>query len=277
MKILFGHHGLRGDLAINLPAIEAVAKANPGMLIDLPINKQFADMAPLFLNHPYINSVLITDEYEKFPSDKDKEVLFKRKYNHVLNPMARHKKDDWWRIMHQTAAVLYDYSENDETLTPDQQQINLVKWFDVEKQEKTVCFAPFAGHAYNKNNDKMLKIEKANIIAEYLADKGYRIIHLGGPGEPCLDWVSCVQPKSYFDSVKCMLGSDLLIHADTGMGWIASGYQHKQLGLYGHRYYGKDCVKNIQPVNPNAAYLDAEMVNDIPNGEIFAAIDKLLS
>lgn len=278
MSLLCGHHGLRGDLAINIPAINRIFRQYPDIMIDMPIHRQFADMAPLFLNHPTINSVVITDEYEHFPNDKDRDMIKQRRYTHILNPMARHKRDDWWRLMHQTSAVLFDYSDDSSqaTLTPAEQQINLVKWFETKKRPRAVAFAPFAGYAYNKTNDKMLTEKKANAIVKYLEESGCLVYIMGGRGEPILDYGIYYEDNSYFDSVKIMLECEMLIHTDTGMGWICSGYQHKQLGLYGHRYYGKEFVKNIQPVNPNAMYLDADNVNDIPDEDIFAAIDKLL-
>lgn len=275
MKLLFGHHGLRGDLVINLPAIQYLHKKY-NYAIDLPIHKQFADMAPLFLNHTSVNSVFITDEYEKFPNEKDQRAMFNRGYTHIANPMQPHARDDWHQHMHQVDAVLYDYTGGQETLPEDEKQINLFQWFDAPKWDKIVTFAPFAGYAYNKYNEKMLTEDKANKICDYIVGKGYDICQLGGHDEPKLR--NAFFPKnSYFDSVRMVLGSDLLIHADTGIGWVCSGYKHKQLGLYSHAYYSKECVKNIQPVNPNSMYLDAPNVNDIPDEEIFEAIDNILS
>jgi hypothetical protein len=275
VKMLLGHHGLRGDLAINLPAIEYL-HIKYGCTIDMPIHKQFAEMAPLFLNHPSLNSIIITDEYEKFPNEIDQKILMERGYTHITNPMKRHKQDDWWNYMHQTSAVLFDYSDGIETLSPEQQQINLVKWFPITENKKMIAFAPFAGFVYNKANDKMLTIEKAQAIVNYIISKGFEVLQLGASNEPSLVNARLNINPSYFQSVQDMLGCRALIHTDTGMGWICSGYKHRQLGLYGHRYYGKANVKNIQPINPNGTYLDADLVNNIPNEEIFAAIDNLL-
>lgn len=273
-KCLLGHHGLRGDLAINVPAISYLVERGIGN-IDMPINKKFADMAPLFLNHPHINSVFITDEYEDFPSEKDNLMMDERGYTHVGNPMQPHINDKWWASMHQTTAVLHDYTNGAEKLPDEDRQINLVKWFDIQRHEKYVAFAPFAGFASNPNNDKMLSISNAQKIVNYLVKKGYKVIQLSGPGELQLENTGGFRFSSYFDSVRDMLGCDFLIHTDTGMGWFASAYKHKQLGLYGHRYYGAENVKNIQPVNPNSLYLDAPTVAEITMESIIEAIDKI--
>lgn len=274
MRILLGHHGLRGDLAINLPAIEHLRRIYESkLLIDMPIHRQFADMLPLFANHPALNACVVTDDYEHFPSDKDRAMLAARGYEQVFNPMQPHREDDFWRRRHQTSAVLHDYFGVE--LPESEQQINLVKWFDVEPQPNCIAFAPFAGN-YNPDNTKALSFGRAQEIVDLLYSMGYTIIQLGGPNEPSLErtWNAKV---GYFEAVRLMLGCRALIHADTGLGWVCSGYKHPQLGLYSHAYYGKEHVKNIQPRNSNALYLAEENVNEITLDEVTKSLTILLA
>lgn len=270
MKILFGHHGQRGDLAINLPAIEHLHRK--GFVVDMPIHRQFADMAPLFLNLPYLNSVFITDDYEDFPSARDLTLLAVRKYDEICDPMQPHRMDRWHDHMHQTSCVLYDYAN--ETLEEADQQINLVKWFDSLDQSGLIAFAPFAGN-YAPGNPKALSEQRAHEIVCAINKAGYGVVQLGGPGEPRL-YGTFQEKWSYFESVRVMLGCCALIHTDTGMGWVASGYKHPQLGLYSHQYYGEDKVHNIQPRNPNAQYLSAANVNEIDLDSIVNSLKLLL-
>lgn len=273
MKVLLGHPGLRGDLVMNLPTISYLCDEF-GWDIDMPLSKRFIDMMPLFANHPKLRSVFVTDEYDNFPSQRDREGLAGRDYDRVFNPMQRHTMDRWFERMHQTDAVLFDYMGMQ--LPAPRRQIQLTQWFDTLAQDKSVAFAPFAGFTSNPNNDKRLSVERAEQIATYVMSKGYRVVLLGGPGEPSVLGVS-PGTMDYFTSVRVMLGCGALIHTDTGLGWVASGYQFPQLGLYGHRYYYKTNVANIQPVNPRGIYLDAPTVGDIPFDQIAAAIDQLLS
>lgn len=258
-RILISHHGQRGDLAINLPAIEYLHSVGD-VQIDMPIHRQFGDMLPLFANHPALNACVITDEYERFPSEIDSALLKARGYHMVYNPMMRHRDDLWHQRMHQTSCVLYDYVGQE--LPLDAQQINLVKWFDVPYRGETIAFAPFAGN-YAPGNPKALSFEKAQAIVNRLGAEGWGVFQIGGPDEPLLSGALRLT-TSYFDSVRAVLGCRALIHTDTGMGWIASGYKHPQLGLYSHAYYGEDKVHNIQPRNPNGVYLSAANVNEIP-------------
>ncbi len=276
MKVLLSHHGIRGDLAINVPAIEYVHERT-GWQIDLPIHRDFADMAPLFLNHKAINSVVITDDYEHFPSDQDRRLIADRGYAKVFNPMQPHLIDRWFERMHQTSVVLYDYSEGREELPADRQQINLVQWFRVERRKGWIAFAPFAGWSHERGSMKQLSADRAQEIVDVLVTAGYRVLQIGGPDEPRLDDATFLA-GSYFDSVKAVLGCDLLLHTDTGLGWVISGYKHPQLGLYSNTYHTHEHIHNIQPRNTNAIYLDGPgSVNAISLDMIHQSVKALAS
>lgn len=271
MRILAGHHGLRGDLAINLPALTELHDA-VGCDIDMPIHRQFADMIPLFMNLRGINPV-ITEDYEHFCGQGDRRLAKARGHDRTFNPMAPHRLDRWHDHMHQTAAVSYDYFNRE--LPIEKQQIELVRWFEDLSPSGHITFAPFAG-SYSPSNTKALSKDRAQEIAGMIRRKGYGVIQIGGPGEPKLEGTFCEQ-RSYFDSVRVILGSRALIHTDTGIGWVTSGYKHPQLGLYSHAYYGEDKICNIQPRNPNALHLSAPNVNEIPLDSIAKSLDTLLS
>ena len=272
MRVLLGHHGLRGDICLNLPAIRYLHDQF-GWEIDLPINRRFADMAPLFFNQSYVNSVVITDGYDDFPTKRDEETLQGRGYDRIFHPMQAHLVDKWYETMHQTEVVLADYMAL--RLPAEYKQIRLDKWFEVGKEDRVVAMAPFAGYDSNPDNNKRLSVERAQEIVAHVKKRGFEVFQLGGPTEPRLDGVQ-LKYGSYFDSMRSMLGCKALIHTDTGAAWVASAYQLPQLGLYGHRYYGKEHVSNIQPVNPNAVYLDAPTVAEIPFDQIASAIDKMI-
>ncbi len=271
MKILIGHPGLRGDLALNVPAIEFLSQ-HTSYVIDMPVHKQFADMLPLFANHSAFNPVVI-DGYDTFPTERDKTLIKMRGYTRVFDPMLPHR-DEWWQFRHQTSAVLWDYVNVE--LPLDCQQINLVQWFDVEKRGNWVAFAPFAGWSHERKNDKMLLVEKAQEIVSELIVRGYQVLQLGGSDEPRLEHTTFIA-SSYFESVRNMLGCKMLLTTDTGITWVASGYKFPTVALYGHRYYGSDKVGNIQPRNPNALYLDSKTVNEIPLDIIMQTVDTLLN
>ncbi len=276
MRVLLGHPALRGDLLLNLPAIRFMHEQF-GWQIDMPIRRQFVDMVPLFLNQSYLDGVVILEGTDGDYTEKDRQIIASRKYDRIFNPMQPHLSDAWFKRFHQTETVLVDYMML--MMPPEYRQIKLDRWFPLNYQPTPCCdviaFAPFAGFASNPNNDKRLSVEQAQAIVTYLRDRDFTVIQLSGPGEPSLEGAS-VLPGNYFKAVVEMLSCRALIHTDTGMGWVASAYQHPQLGLYGHRYYGAEHVKNIQPVNPRGIYLDAPTVAELTMEAIYAGIDKLL-
>lgn len=273
-KILYGHHGQIGDCFINLPSIKKLNKL--GYTIDMPINKKYLDIIPLFLNCEYLNSIIVTDEYEKFPNKKDSDFLKIKDYDDIYNPMIPHKDNGWFGNQHQCSAVMDDYGFG--KLHHNECQIKLNKWFDIEKLEKIIAFAPFPGFYAGLNNDKCLKIEKAQeIVDSIISNFGYNVFQVGDPREPTLHNVMINKKLSFFDSVKIVLGCKTLIVGDTGLNWCMSGYEYPLLGLYSHRYYGPQFIKNIQPVNKNSLYLDADNVNNIPLDQIIEKIKLLIN
>ena len=69
-KILYGHPGLIGDLFLNLPSIKYLNKTF-GYDIDMPVHKKYLDVIPLLYNLDYLNSTIVLDGYDNFPSEKD--------------------------------------------------------------------------------------------------------------------------------------------------------------------------------------------------------------
>ena len=273
-RILFGHSGLRGDLVINLPAIKWLHKHEPDWLIDMPIHRPLADMVPLFQNLPYLNGTIITEAHDGFPSEGDLDLLRHRAYDMVGNPMQPHKDDRWHQRIHQTAAVLEDYLN--QPLPLEEQQIELTRWFEVDDQPHWVALAPFAGFASNPINPKRLTVERAQETVNHLRKRGFCVLQLGGKDEPPLQEATQFL-GSYFEAVKAMLGCRALISTDTGMGWVASGYKHPSLGLYSDAYHGADKVCNIQPRNPNALFLSAPNVNEIPFDKVAESLHHLIN
>ena len=216
-----------------------------------------------------IDEIYISDEYENFPGDIDQRYLLKEKFHKVFNPMAKHKENDWFLKRHQTAEIfdMFDFKYD-----PAGYQINLP--FKVKNINRGwVTFAPFAGF-YNSNNNKMLSFEKAQEITNGLIDLGCKVLQIGGWDEPKLE-KTFKKNLTYYKSLRAIAESELFLHCDTGLGWAASGIKHKCLGLYSNEGYG-EFIRNIQPINPNAQYLDARVANEIPNQQIFENIDRML-
>lgn len=271
-KILLGRQGQIGDLFLNLPAIKYLNKTF-GYEIDMPVNKKYIDIIPLFYNLDYLNGVVVLDGYDNFPTAKDIKLLQTRIYDKVFNPMQTHLSE-WKYSQHQASAVLFDDSGGKMSLSIEQCQIELNQWFDIEQNKDTISLAAFAGF-YAPKNDKRLSEDKAQKICNFIISKGFKCLQIGGPDEPRLNG-AIFKDTTFFQSIKNILSCKFHIGTDTGSSWCVSGYKAPQIGLYSSDRYGKEFIKNIQPVNPNGVYLDAPNVNDIPDELIFEKIEEMI-
>lgn len=271
-----------GDLVINTFAARVLKEKYPSSKLTFVINKDYKDIAPLFINHPHIDYIKILDKNRDGFNQVDQNWVKNQDFDLVFNPMQDHNHSDpWFLKRHQAAEVCFMHRLVDEKECQKfDNKLFLNKWFDPANlvphfgNRGVVAIQAFAG-SYNPQNDKMLTVEKAQLIVDYLVCLGYNVLQLGIESEPKLN-NTCRFKTNYFDSVKNMLGCKFLITTDSGMSWISSAYEFPTIGLYSNSYYGKEFIKNIQPINPNAEYLDADNVNNILDQEIFAAIDRMI-
>ena len=266
-----------GDLVINTFAARVLKEKYPTSKLTFVINKDYKDIAPLFINHPHIDYIKILDKNRDGFSQVDKDWIKKQDFDLVFNPMQDHDHSDpWFLKRHQAAEVCYMHKlATEQECEKFDNKLYLNKWFDLDPiLSNFVAFAPFPGF-YNKNNDKTLNIEKAQKIVDYLNSLGLRVLQVGGKDEPELGGALKLK-TDYFESVKDVISCKFLICGDSGINWVSSAYEFPTIGLYSNKYYGEKFVKNIMPINENAEYLQSDNVNNIPDQEIFAVIDEMI-
>ncbi len=258
--------GQNGDLAMCVVLARAIKEYFPGCHYTMTFTRKYREIAPLFLCNPLIDALHFWDAtYHDWPSLVDRE--FVKNYDIVLHPFCNHRELDWFKYRHQCAEVPYMYG----LPIPQNLKIDLTPYFEFPKYDDTVTFAVFGG---NNSPEKRLSNSVLGEIISYLTGRGFKCLQLGGENEPDCPGLDKTH-TSYFDSVKLMLGSRLLIAVDTGLNWVASGYNHPVLGLYSNAYYG-DFITNIQPINPNGHYLDAQTIHDIPAEQIIEKLKEIL-
>jgi hypothetical protein len=280
MKTIKFNQGQVGDLCINTVAARLFKLQHPDETLIMSVNKKYADLIPLFYNHPHIDGFKIWDGYDDF-SKKDIDWIIANQDKYTIYPtMPQHTSNDWWMFNHQAKECCLMNGLLDTKLLNNDYSCYLEKWFDLSPflfKRRNIAFAPFAGW-YNKNNDKKLTIEKAQSLATDISKLGFAVLQIGGKDEPKLNDTWKVE-TSYVDSLKNILASELLVTTDTWAAWYSSAYKHKTIGLYSNNYYTKNGINHIssiQPINENAIYLDSYNVNDIPNELILDKIMKLV-
>jgi ADP-heptose:LPS heptosyltransferase len=263
--------GQYGDLVISTVPARSFKQHYPGATLTLGLNKRYAAILPLFANHEHYDDIHLYDAYDNWPSPLDQAYLGRARYDAVFDPMPKRANEAiWWRTEHQAQNACTVYGLPTPT---DGLHCQLTQWFDLDIRRDTIAFAPFAGF-YNPGNDKRLSESRAQEVVNLIRKLGYKVLQLGGPDEPRLDGaIPC--HAGYFESIKQMLGCKMVVHTDSGCGWAASAYGFPQVGLYSNQYYSRDFVKHIQPISPNAIYLDEAKANQIELGAIEAAIKRL--
>ena len=271
MKHAIGFNlGQRGDLILNTVVARSFKEQCPDWHLTLGVGPEYADMEPFFKDHPHIDAFHVYGSYDGWPNETDRQYLLAANYDTVFNGMPRHTNDQWWRWIHQAEETCWMHG-----LRAPSNGIHcqLTPWFEVENRRDWVAFAPFAGW-YNLTNDKKLSRDKAQDIVDLIISRGFKVLQIGGPGEPRLNRATFCE-TSYFESIRAILGCELFIHTDTGAGWAVSAYRFRQLGLYSHAYYGADRVAAIQPINPNAKYLSVSRADEIELDTIAQAMKDM--
>lgn len=264
MRVLGLAHGQIGDQFIQLPAIQWLKASNKDLFYCANVNYKYSAAASILRWCPYIDAIYISDSYDNFPSKADLGFLETSGIERIYNPMPRHKDEKWWKLRHQTQEVFHQYDfPVPETALQIEIPLNQTEFWP-----NVVAIAPFGGGGAK---NKSVPMDKCERIVRFCNELGFEVIQLGGIGEPQINGATKIN-GFYEDSVRMMVASRLFITVDTGLCWCASGFKKNLIGLYSDEYYSPQFVKNIQPVNPNAAYLSARSIARISDELIFEAI-----
>lgn len=269
-KVYFGINGQFGDIIIQEPSLRCFINNNPDTKIVLGCNSRYQEALELYRNyHPNIVGFKIWDGYNNWPEKNDKKFIKEQDFDLIFNAQPKHTSQNWAKYVHQTVE-----SGLMQGVVVSDTQIRLNKPPGIVKHEKTVAISLFPD--WPNYSVKSLSIEDVTNIVQVVNRLGYKVVHLNGPNEPDIPNATKIN-GTYLDSVKNLLGTDLLITCDTGMSWVSSAYQHPTIGLYAWGYNPvSETSKNWQPTNPNADYLEARLAKNILKKEIVSLIVRRL-
>jgi ADP-heptose:LPS heptosyltransferase len=275
MRIWGVSYGLIGDLVMGLPCLTYFEKKYPESYKLWVIEKKCSQAAELFLNHPLIDRIKITDEWSGFGSEDFKL----HDACDIRAPLAQsHQNPHWYNetnCVEETAAMA-GVTDLKESLSKDEMYPELVKWFPVGFRstintgysdkfdnshngifQKSIAIWPFAG--YGSKDNRSPSFEWWQQLVNALIDAGLLVFHFGYMNEPVLDRAARYVDLSFADQIKCSLASDLSITTDSGSGWVLGAYSHPSIALStfwmpGHRTN----PEALRPVNRNGDFLFEE-------------------
>jgi hypothetical protein len=296
-KIWGMSYGLIGDLIGGLPMLTYYEKKYPGSYKYFGIEKRCAFTAPLFLNHPLIDRIKISDNWAGWgPSDYKliESCDVKATYDNF-----KHDRADWYNYTDfvEETAILAGIQDIRDVLTEEEMKPRLYQWFDVGVDNKD-------SHTYSKdNNNNLSSFEKSvaiwpfgqgepnsgrnpnpiwwNNLIEKLIKNNYRVYQYGRDKEPKLSDSTGYQKMTnmpFFEQIKACLASDIVIGVNTGPMWVVGAYSKPAIHLvtnYLPNHFQR--FHSLTPINDNSINLFAESnggvgCNGIPFEQVVRAV-----
>lgn len=240
-------YGLVGDLVMGLPVLTYLEKKFPGSYKYWVIEKKVAFMAPLFLNHPLIDCIRITGEWNGF-NKEDFEIANTCDIKCTITNW-KHDELDWYNHrgqVEETARIagIYDLAD---VLTPEEMYPKLYKWFDVgeedpnfqtyskenrypQQKKDAIAIWPFATSARNIPG-RSPSVEWWNGLVKKIHDMGYKTFRFGHRSEPSIGCHTEYTYLSFFEQVKIALACKMSIGTDSGNMWVMGAYGHPAIHL----------------------------------------------
>lgn len=272
-KIYGMTYGIVGDLIMGLPLLNYFEKKYPGSYKYWTIQKKIAFVAPLYFNHPLIDKIEISSEWNHL-GERDLEIASQCDIyvGDIHNPKNQHPtRKDWWNehpVM-EYRVMRHGYNYRD-VLTEEEMKPKLYKWFTPGFETRQSSYSKkYVNEVDNNFFSNVISIfpfaqaspgsrcPSANWwkeVVQKLIKAGYNVHHFGHPNEQVIlesPNYTCYTQLTFFDQIKLALASRLTIGTDSGSMWVIGAYQHPAIHL----------ITNWLP-NHHTNFLSLAPVND---------------
>lgn len=249
---IFGFRGsMIGDQIMTLPILNFLERQYPGSYKYFQIARKFSQAVPLYLNHPLIDKIIISDCDEGM-GPKDKEIaaqchlVFDVMPNHPMEhdwPNYRNIYEETW-VMAGLPLAAY------RALPADEQRPKLVPWFDIPRQSKpTIGVWPCAGYGMEGKRhptkgwyDELIKSVNTHFPS-------FQVLQFGHPNDFRIEGATDMRHEPFFDQIKKSVGCDVIISTDSGSGLILGAYGVSQISLLTNHFPGHH--RNLTAFAPN--------------------------
>lgn len=285
MKIWGVRSGLIGDTIMVLPSLTYFKKKYGEFYIHWVIDKKCSQAAPLYINHPLIDNIKITDKWCSF-GENDKRII--KDCDIIIDVSPQNTEQFWYNKMDcveqaMRMAGLTDYKD---ILTEDDMYPKLNKWFVDpstisdknhgytqsqsvnDKIGFKVGIFPFAHYGSIPHRSPSLNWWNALCYKLYSID--CKINHFGWISEPNIDYSINYTKYSFFEQIKMALECDIVIGTDSGSMWVIGAYSHPSIHIMTYHMAGhNDNPDALVPYNKNGITFfnpnscDLNKINDI--------------
>jgi ADP-heptose:LPS heptosyltransferase len=230
MKIFGTRMSLIGDIIMSLPVLQKLCEIVDKPYVYFSIAQKCKQSAPLFYNHPLIQEIKISDQFEDL-GENDFKII---KECDIVLPVRPNPPDqfDWYnyRSLIEETTRMAGFSQS---FTADTVPILYVNKEIPHIKQKTIAIWPFAG--YGKGSSRSPNIEWWKNTCDALTRKGFNILHCGVNNEPDIftgDQYSRITNLEFADQIYYSLGCCGAIGTDSGSMWVIAAYhQIPQINL----------------------------------------------
>lgn len=262
---------------MGLPVLTYLEKKFPGSYKYWVIEKKVAITAPLYLNHPLIDCIRITGEWDGF-SKEDYEIASTCEFKCTMDDW-RHDELDWYNRrghLEETARIagIYDLKE---WLTEDEMIPKLVPWWKKEPSEDmTIAIWPFAGG--DAVELRSPSVEWWDILCTKIVDMGYRVMQFGYNNPSISLYAFSNMHLSYFEQVQKALTCKMSIGTDSGNMLVMGAYSHPTIQLMTNWLPGH--TSNMMALGPSSkkgiTIFDGDSVDYISHDRVLGEIKRMM-
>lgn len=272
MKIWGVRAGLIGDLVMALPILTYLEKKHPGSYKYWAVHKKCAQAVPLFVNHPLIDRIKVTEEWTDLgPTDhaiiKQCDLMFD-----VAPPVRDQNWRNEMRCIDQTARMA-GIDDLDNILTPEEKIPVLQRWFPSYSFSNQPTSHGYVDYVIDTNHPKlnhvaiwpfanyMMKLHRSpsegwwQAVIDIMIEAGYVVHHYGWREEPTLSKSLNYHKHtslSFFDQIRRALEAEISIGTDSGSMWVMGAYGQPGIELMTfHEHSHNTNPDALMPPYPN--------------------------
>jgi ADP-heptose:LPS heptosyltransferase len=282
LSIYTGVLGQIGDIVMFTATVRRLKELFPRGTITFAVSARYREAGELVAGLPYVDRLFVTECYFERMTDRafvpwnlgwpvdfrgDDEIRVERQHDLVLCTRPRHRRERWWEHNHQVAELAYMVG----VPGPIDLQTEICIPPDVTAPAETVGKVIL-------HNDPTIDERKAwpweNVVDLVRCLGCGSVVLLGNPG-PAIPGALDYRGRTTLAQAAAILAeSTCYVGIDSGLMWIAGSLQAPTVGLYGTSYI--PAYEKVQPVNPNAQYLQAEgSVSEISARAVLEATERI--
>lgn len=241
---------------MSLPLLNYLELIYPESYKFFVVAKKCVQILPFLANQELIDRVWVLEKWEGLGQN---DIALANFCDYAVNPFPQHPPcpglnvgiDNFWYNYYSCVEETIRMAGVDLTefykLPEQNRKPHLTQWFDLERQNGTICIHAKAG--YNNEQKRNPTTQFWAKLVEKLNKLGYKVYHCGVDSEDSIEGTIRVTHLSLFEQIKLALSTECLIGNDSGFSWIYGCYGHNMVSLLTNHAPKITNVLNFAPLN----------------------------